>query len=256
MVESGGITSVERALRLLEALLDGPTGATALATRLGVSKATAFRLAKTLQANDYVVQLEDSRYTLGPRCLMLAAWAFGHIDVRRELRWAEEELAERTGETALLTVQAGEESVCIDSIPSKQSVVSVISVGSVWPAHTCSAGLAFLAEDEQLRRLYLKRPLEKATSRTITDTAELESMLTRFKTQGYAVNKAYWRDGVTAVGAVVHDATGKPVAALSVMLPDFRMEAVGEESLGELVADVAARASQRLGYRGNSEPVA
>lgn len=249
MATANGITSVERALHLMEALLDGPEGATALALRLGVSKATAFRLARTLQANGYVVQLDDSRYTLGPRCLMLAAWAFGHIDIRRELRWAEDELHERTGETVLLSVLAGRDSVCIDSIPSKHSVVSVATVGDVWPAHTCSAGIAFLGDDEPLLDMYLQQPLDSPTRNTVTDPDALRDLARSAREAGYGVNRAYWRDGVCAVGAVVHDASEKAIAALSVMMPEFRLEEHGVESLGELVRDVAGRASERLGYR-------
>lgn len=250
MVEPAGVTSVERALRLMEALLDGPMGATGLAAMLGVSKATAFRLARTLEANGYVVQLDDSRYTLGPRCLMLAAWAFGHVDIRRELRWAIEELHEKTSETAMISVQAGNDSVCIDSIPSNQPVVSMAAVGEVWPAHTCSAGLAMLSQDEEFRELYLSQPLEKATSHTVVDADALRRMLQKFQKSGYSVNNSYWREGVSAVASVVNDATGKPVAALSIMLPTFRLKVHGVETLGALVRDVAARSSARLGYRG------
>jgi IclR family transcriptional regulator, KDG regulon repressor len=250
MSAEGGIASVERALKLMEALLDGPEGATALAARLGVSKATAFRLARTLQNSGYVVQLDDSRYTLGPRCLMLAAWAFGHIDIRRELRWAVEEIHERTGETALLAVLAGRDSVCIDSIPSKHSVVSVATVGEIWPVHTCSSGLAFLADDAPLLEMYLGEPLDGPTGQTITDPAEVRRLVESFRTKGYAVNRGYWRDGVCAVGAVVHDASGKAIAGLSAMMPEFRLEETGVEELGGLVSDVAQRASTRLGYRG------
>lgn len=250
MSSDGGIASVERALQLMEALLDGPVGATALAARLDVSKATAFRLARTLQGKGYVVQLDDSRYTLGPRCLMLAAWAFGHIDIRREMRWAVEEIHERTGETVLLSVLAGRDSVCIDSIPSKRSVVSIASVGEVWPAHTSSAGLAFLADDPALLELYLDRELQAATDQTVTDAQQLRQLVDQFRTAGYALNRGFWRDGVCAVGAVVHDAGGKAIAALSVMMPEFRLQEEGVEGLGRLVMDVAARSSARLGYRG------
>jgi IclR family acetate operon transcriptional repressor len=140
--------------------------------------------------------------------------------------------------------------VCIDSIPSTQSIVSVASVGAVWPAHTCSSGLAFLATDDAFRDEYLEQPLSRPTDQTITDRDELRKMLQEFKSLGYAVNLSYWRDGVCAVGAVVHDAAGKPVAALSVMMPEFRLEENGVETLGKLVVDVADRASARLGYRG------
>ena len=250
---SEGVTSVERALQLLEALAEGPVGATELANRLGTSKATAFRLARTLQGMGYVVQLPDARYRLGPRCLLLASWAFGNIDLRHELRWAEEELHEKTGETALLAVMAGREVVCIDSIPSRQSVISVATVGTIWTAHSSSAGLAVLAEDDDLLERYLREPLTRHTANTITDPGELRALLVDVRARGYALNTGYWQDDVCAIGAVVHDATGAAVAGLSVMLPQFRLEQAGASTLGELVVDVATRASERLGWLREGE---
>jgi len=137
---------------MLEAVAEGPPlGATELAARLTTSKATAFRLARTLQANGYLEQLEDARYRLGAQCLVLGARASSEIDLRQELRVAEEELHARTQETVLLTVLAGRFAVCLDSIPSTHAVVTVAQIGTVWPPHAVSGGLAILAEDDELR---------------------------------------------------------------------------------------------------------
>ncbi|WNV75075.1 IclR family transcriptional regulator [Geodermatophilus sp. DSM 44513] len=252
--DSGVVSSVERALRLLEALGEGPIGATELAHRIGTSKATAFRLARTLQSSGYVIQLPDARYRLGPRCLTLAASAFKDIDLRGELRWAQEELNERTGETTLLAVATGREAVCIDAIPSRHSVMSVATVGAIWPLHTSSPGLAMLAEDEDLLERYLSEPLSRHTESTITEPAALRALLADVRARGYAVNRAYWRDDVCAVGAVVHDATGQAVAGLAVVLPQFRLDQTGADALGALVLDVTHRASERLGWRGEPLP--
>jgi IclR family acetate operon transcriptional repressor len=243
------VSSVERALRLLEALAEGPVGVTDLAHRIGTSKATAFRLARTLQNSGYVEQLADTRYRLGPRCLTLASWAFNDIDVRSELRWAEEELNERSGETTLLAVATGREAVCIDAIPSRHSVMSVATVGAIWPLHASSPGLAMLAEDPVLLEKYLSQPLSRHTDGTITDPAVLRSVLEEVRARGYAVNREFWRDDVCAVGAVVHDAAGQHVAGLAVVLPQFRLEQTGAEELGAIVVDVSRRASERLGWR-------
>jgi IclR family acetate operon transcriptional repressor len=250
MSSEGGVASVKRALHLMEALLDGPVGATALAAKLDVSKATAFRLARTLQSEGYVVQLEDSRYALGPRCLMLAAWAFGRIDIRRELRWALEELHEKTGETSYLTVLAGRECVCIDSIPSKRnSVVSPTTVGEVWPVHAVSTGYAFMAADTPFMDLYLEQGgLQAATANTLTAPSQIRAEVAVVRERGYAVNHSWWREGVFAVSAVVHDATSRPIAALGLMMPEVRQDG-DSDTVGILMADVARRASERLGYR-------
>jgi len=252
--DSGVVSSVERALRLLEALGEGPVGATELAHRIGTSKATAFRLARTLQTSGYVVQLPDARYRLGPRCLTLAASALKELDLRGELRWAQEELNERTGETTLLAVATGREAVCIDAIPSRHSVMSVATVGAVWPLHVSSPGLAMLAEDEDLLDRYLSEPLSRHTDSTITDPAALRTLLADARARGYAVNRAYWRDDVCALGAVVHDATGQAVAGVAVVLPEFRLEQTGVEALGSMVKETARRASERLGWRAGPLP--
>lgn len=249
MAPDGSVASVKRALHLMEALLEGPVGATALAARLGVSKATAFRLARTLQTEGYVVQLEDSRYALGPRCLMLAAWAFGRIDIRRELRWAEEEIHERTSETAFITVLAGRECVVIDSIPSKRaSEVSPATVGEVYPVHASSSGLAFMAADPPFMELFLQEELTAATARTLTDPASVRAAVAEVRKRGYALNHSSWREGVFAASSAVHDATGRAIAALGVMMPEVRLE-IPDHAIGEILADVAGRASARLGYR-------
>lgn len=236
-------------MHLMEALLEGPVGATGLAATLEVSKATAFRLARTLQAEGYVVQLEDSRYALGPRCLMLASWAFGRIDIRRELRWAEEELHEQTGETAFITVLAGRECVCIDSIPSKRvSAVSPATVGEVYPVHASSSGLAFMAADPPFMELFLQHELAPASSRTLTDPQAVRDAVAGVQRQGYSLSHSYWRDGVFAASAVVHDATGRAIAALGVMMAETD-RAISDRAIGEMLTDVASRASMRLGYR-------
>ncbi len=249
MSTEGTVSSLERALRIMEALAEGPVGVTALANRLDINKTTVFRLTRTLQEHGYVVQLEDTRYRLGPRCMMLAASASGDVDYRRELRWAIEEIAEATRETALLSILAGRDVVCIDSIPSTQSVVSVATVGEIWPAHMCAPGLAFLADDEAALATYLRQPLRRNTEQTIASAGKLRTALKVVRERGYAVNTSFFRDGVCAVGALVHDSRGRAVAALSVMLPDFRFAEVGEESLAAVVVDVAARASKQLGWR-------
>jgi DNA-binding IclR family transcriptional regulator len=245
-----GLSSVERALRLLEAVAEGPPlGATELAARLTTSKATAFRLARTLQTNGYLEQLEDSRYRLGARCLVLGARASSEIDLRVELRGAEEELHTRTQETVLLTVLAGRFAVCLDSIPSTQAVVTVAQIGTVWPPHAVSGGLAILAEDDELRDGYLAEPLTRHSPDTITDPSALRKVLVEARQVGYAVNNNYLRPGVCAVGAVVRKPSGEAVAALSVMLPELRLRDTGVEVLSRTVCAVADRASHHLGWR-------
>jgi DNA-binding IclR family transcriptional regulator len=58
---------------------------------------------------------------------------------------------------------------------------------------------------------------------------------------------------VCAVGAAVRKPSGEAVAALSVMLPEFRLRATGVEALSQVVRAVADRASHRLGRRPTTQ---
>ena len=82
----------------------------------------------------------------------------------------------------------------------------------------------------------------------------LHQMLEQTRTRGYSVNTSYFRDGVCAVGALVHDARGQAVAALSVMMPEFRFRESGVEHFADAVTDVCRRASVLLGWRESSRP--
>ena len=137
--EGTALSSVDRALSLLEELArHGPLGATELANRTGCAKATAFRLARTLQARGFVVQNQDSSYRLGPRCLLLATGVHTSFDVRREALPTMEALRDETGETVQLTVLEGSDVVYVEQVPSSKPVRSVGTMGQRAPAHTAS----------------------------------------------------------------------------------------------------------------------
>ena len=196
------LSSVDRALRLLEELArHGPLGATELANRTGCAKATAFRLARTLQARGFVVQNQDSSYRLGPRCLLLATGVHTSFDVRREALPAMEALRDETGETVQLTVLEGSDVVYVEQVPSSKPVRSVGTMGQRAPAHCVSGGLSQLAllPFERVRAL-LPSPLPRPTSASIPSLERLEAELERVRARGFAINRGGFRHDVGGVG--------------------------------------------------------
>jgi DNA-binding IclR family transcriptional regulator len=244
--EGSGLSSVDRALRLLEELAHhGPLGATELANRTGCAKATAFRLARTLQARGFVVQNPDSSYRLGPRCLLLAAGVHTSFDVRREALPTMEALRDETGETVQLTVLEGADVVYVEQVPSSKTVRSVGTMGQRAPAHTVSGGLSQLAllSPERVRAL-LPNPLPRPTSASIPSFERLEAELERVRGRGFAINRGGFRHDVGGVGTAVVDAHGRGVASINICVPLFRLEELGVDRLGDLVVRAAAEVSQ------------
>ncbi|NMM90740.1 hypothetical protein B2J88_41525 [Rhodococcus sp. SRB_17] len=234
--------SVNRALSLLELLAEnnGLT-VTQLADRLGMGKATAFRLAKTLVERGWVEKDEELRYRLGPGLISLAPAIQLGQDVRHRLRPMMDELHDATQETIHLTVLQGRYVTYVEQLVSPKPVHSVRTLGSRSPAHCVSPGLAQLAAlpDDALDWI-LAAPLQRYTERSLIVPTDVRTELQRVRTRGYAVNRGSFRAEVGGVGAAVLDVRGKPIAALSVCMPIFRMQTTDLEEIGaQLIAAVA-----------------
>ena len=80
--ESGGVQSVDRAMRILEILArSGECGVTDIAAALEVHKSTAFRLVATLEQHRLVEQVEGrGKYRLGVGLLRLAGATSARLD--------------------------------------------------------------------------------------------------------------------------------------------------------------------------------
>jgi DNA-binding IclR family transcriptional regulator len=254
-----GVGSVDRALHLLEELAEeGSLGATDLAARLGTAKATAFRLARTLQGRGYVVQDPDATYRLGPSCLRLGDAARGGMDLRIGMRPILEALHAVTDETVQLTILSGREVIYLDQLLSPKPVLSVSKIGARSPAHGVSPGLALLAAmtDDQLEA-FLLGPLDRYTDDTITDPERLRAEIALVRKRSYAVNRGGYRPDVGGVGAAILDHHAQPVAAISVCVPVYRLDQMEIGELGSHVRRAAAEASRSLGLRGAmAEPMA
>jgi IclR family transcriptional regulator, KDG regulon repressor len=243
---TSALSSVDRALSLLEELArHGPLGATELANRTGCAKATAFRLARTLQARGFVVQNADSTYRLGPRCLLLATGVHTSFDVRREALPTMEALRDETGETVQLTVLEGSDVVYVEQVTSRKPVRSVGTMGQRAPAHTVSGGLAQLAllPFDRVRAL-LPNPLPRPTAASIPSLERLAAELDRVRARGFAVNRGGFRHDVGGVGTCITDVHGRPVACINICVPLYRLDELGVDRLGALVVRAAAEVSR------------
>jgi IclR family transcriptional regulator, acetate operon repressor len=249
--EGGGLRSVTRAVRALEAIAEsGDMGVSELGRKLDVHKATASRLLATLAERGLVERDPFSeRYRLGFGLIRLAGAAMTSLDLVRSGRPILEELAERTRETVNIGVVSGDGVVYVDQVAGSRAIVSVNWVGQRTPLHCTSNGkvlLAFMAEAERDR--ILARPLERKTPRTIVDPAALRDELEGIRRRGYAQTVEELEEGLNAVAAPVRQADGRVTAALSVSGPAFRMRGVDLPRVALLTSDAANAVSRRLGH--------
>lgn len=246
------VQSLDRALELLEQLAEvgSEMGVTELARRLEVHKSTASRLLATLQDHGLVERSPASdKYRLGHGLVRLARGVAAELDLARAARPVMQKLADQTQETVNLAVLQGDRVVNVDQITASQPVVSVNWVGKETPLHCTSNGKALLAFMPPVdRRRILEGPLERLTSRTITDPATLEKQLKRVREEGYAFTLEELEVGLNAVAAPIRDASGRVIAAVSVAGPAYRVPAQRLTELGEMTKDAGAAISGRMGF--------
>ncbi len=219
---SGSIQSVERAAAILRLLAGGRRrmGLTDVATALGLAKATAHGLLRTLQQEGLVEQdAATGRYQLGAELLRLGSGYLDVSDLRaRALGWADD-LARATGESVHLGVpHRGGVLVVHHALPAGPpgGGRQVLDLGTVQPLHSSALGKALAAFDPATRQAALAGERARFTVRTVTGRRELEEALRTVRDRGWAQDLEETWDGLASVAAPVHDRGGAAVGAVGI----------------------------------------
>jgi DNA-binding IclR family transcriptional regulator len=248
-----GTQSVLRAVSLLKVFDDEHPewGLGDLSRETGLNKTTAFRLLSALESEGMVARNDTGDcYVLGPEILVLGGRALRANSLRQVSRAGLEALAASTGETASLEILSGTEMMIIDEVMGEHLVSGVRSIGTRWPAHGASTGLALLAFGAQeTREAFLQKPLTPITAKTIIDPKILRPLLAQFAEQGYAVADEILELGLIAIGAPLYNYDGRIVAAISIFGPKSRLTQARVAIVGGLVRDTAVDISSKLGYQ-------
>lgn len=247
------IDAVDRACAIIEHLARHPQGVgiVRLADGVGLAPSTLHRYLGSLVQHGLVEQGEDRSYALTPRLYLLGLSGAKGFELGANARTSLRHLAERSGETVCLMVRDGDQAVCIEQIESGHQLRIEARIGTRSDLRLGSTGRVLLAfAPVELREELLARPaLKPRTPNTITDPAQLRSLLATIRHDGFFVSRSQVDDGVVAVAAPVRDRSGEVIAAVSVVAPETRLAA--EPVLSNtirLVQDEVGKLSQRLGY--------
>lgn len=243
------VQSIERAFAVLGVLMDGPIGVTEVAARVGLPKSTAARLLTSLEREGAVEQVPgDTRYRLGPRMAVLAAGLRDRRGLVAIAHPALVALADEIGEAAGLSVADGVMVHYVDQVDSPNPVQVRDWTGTRIPLHAVSSGHVFLAHlPAPAIARFLSYPLERFTSRTLTDAGSLLERLREVRREGHAWVRDEFADGITSVAAPVAGRDGEVVAAVHVHGPTYRFPASGQEAaIATSVRGAAAQVGARL----------
>ncbi|HVL34395.1 MAG TPA: IclR family transcriptional regulator [Burkholderiales bacterium] len=244
------VPGLERGLRLLQLFRTGRAeiGAPEIARELELPRTTAFRLLQTLEAMEFVERTAGGAFRLGPAVLRLGFEYIASQDITEYGRDVVERLCEQAGASSQLAILDGRELVVVLKKNPAGAIGSNVQVGTRMPAHATVVG-RLLLQDADLRKLYPEPRLKQYTAQTPRSVAELERLIAQDRARGYAVSESAYERGISAVAAPVRNHEERVVAALSVIVPQPRLEPKRREALIEQTMSAAAELSRRLSYR-------
>ncbi len=223
-----------------------------MAEAVSLSKATAHRMLKILEQEDFVYRSpENGHYQLGPEIIVLGSRALRAMDIRGAARPELEALARSTGEDATLESLVGNEVLILEEERGHGLLSIETELGTRWPAHATATGKVLIAFSEG----GMKEPpdgLTPLTKHTIVSWDEWSRALEEVRHQGYATNLEELVYGYQSVAAPVRDQDGRAIAALSVGGSVHRVTLKRIPALAKDVREAALRLSKRLGFRPGS----
>jgi DNA-binding IclR family transcriptional regulator len=155
-----------------------------------------------------------------------------------------QDLADATGEMALLTVYQNQEVICIEKIETSHSVRLALDVGTRHPPHAGASSkilMAYLPQQE-IRTIVEEKGLPKICTNTITDPDELLDELARIREQGYARSIEETDPGAWGVATPIYEREGDVVAAVGVAGPTLRFS----EQLAQEYVSLCCQTAQRI----------
>ena len=225
----GGVQVLNKANSLLQVLATrGPQTAVELARETGEPRTTIYRLLATLQPMGWVEETpRRGRYALGLQLVQLGRAAVEQELERRVALPALRALRNETGLTVYLTVLRGLRAVCVERIHGREVLAFGLQFGGTLPLHAGAGPNVLLAfADPATRQRWRDSVRERGeavalTPRTPRTLGELDALIKRVRSDGYAVSSESNTVGIAAIGAPVLDEQDCCLAAVSLAgLPD------------------------------------
>jgi DNA-binding IclR family transcriptional regulator len=245
------VKPVLKALQVLEALAAVGYGQTLtqVAQRSGLPKTTAFRYLCTLRAAGMVNYEESSDlYRLSLRLWQMTQLSDERLRVREIARPYLYRLRDTFNETTNLGVLEEGAVVYLETIQSRQSLLTQIDVGQRDPVFSTALGkaiLAFLPEERWPEQL--PERFESRTPYTITGWPDLQRDLVETRRRGFSLDQQENESGATCIGVPILAPDGRPLAAISISGPASRMSSSRLREIALPLREVAGELARALG---------
>jgi len=249
---SEGSRSVRRAIDILALMLSrsGPVTVAQIIAELRIPKSTAYDLVRTLNEADYIAPANKGNGLYIGRKLYELGMAYrSHVDLLRDGALIAEELRDETGETVQLSVLDNGMMMVLLKEEGRGHLRIISNVGTRVPVNWAAAGRLLVSDYSaaELRDLLSSTIRESPTGNATMEVDKLIAQIRRFRRLGHATELNEANEHAGCIAAPILDQSGRCCAAISVVVPEQRLNRPNRERLIASVTSAAERLSRRLG---------
>lgn len=252
-MDDTSVKTVDRLVEVLDSFTRDRTSwsLSELSLHLGLPKSTLHRFLVGLERHGIMRRDENGRWLLGYRLFIWGSLAVESTGLRQVAAPIMRELAERTGETVLLTEYRNGHVICTEKIETSHSVRLAMHVGDVRAPHAGASSKVLMAylPPAEMGKIIRERGLPRLCTNTITEPTALEAELARIRELGYAQSYEETDIGAWGIATPIRDWRGEVVAGLGIAGPTVRYSKRQMQTYVQLCREAADRISALLGYR-------
>lgn len=218
-----------------------------ISKRIGIPKATTFRLVNTMSRAGFLVRLSDQRYCLSAKLARLGSMVRSTLSIRDVVRPVMAEVNQFAHETITLNVVSNDERVCLEVVDTPSPLMTIVKPGERVPLLYGATGRILLANMDEVQ---LSQVLSRADSQL--DTVSLERELRRFRSQGYALTRGQRIQGITSIAVPIRAPHMTEQYCLALTGPSVRVD-VKEFEFVELMLAAGQKIAGLLGSQPQSD---
>ncbi|MEO1082460.1 MAG: IclR family transcriptional regulator [Pseudomonadota bacterium] len=221
---------------------------TEIIARLGTSRSTAYRYIQNLNDSGLLQAVGNGNYILGPRIIELDYQIRNCDPMHIAADGVLDQLADDTGESALLCMLYSNSVLCVRESHSKPRSSKLFSRGqsrSLFRGAMSKVILPYLPY-HQLRKMYARSEDVIEQANLGTDWSEFKRTLNDIRKSGCIVTSGEFYPDVTGVAAPVFNGSDLIVGSVGVAGPTHELLTEGLEDTKELVKTAAGIITERL----------
>jgi DNA-binding IclR family transcriptional regulator len=243
-VKRSGTQTLERGLDVIECIVEEPMNVRDLARSVGLGLSTTRRLAMSLNNRGFLAAGRDGRFRAGPKLIELGIRGQNHLEFVDVARDHLKKLSASTGMPSFLGERDGDYSVHLHRAPGTQRLTVSTPVGTRRRLPETSLGKALLLDDSEAE---WDRLLGNGLTGERADRWKEE--MREARRRGAVIHDSAPPDRIRAIGAPVRDASGRIVAAVSIVTPAQYADDAQVQELVPLVIETAQAISRDLGLQ-------